>query len=213
MSEGAVSHGVSKLKELLFDTEAERLEGLARRVDALNAQTQDTRRALSERQAYEEGARAELARRIDAVFERAGSNEQLTRSVADVLDNAFQRAETERHDALANAVAPVVVKTIKTEILNSRDDLVEALYPMTGQMVKAYVASAMKDLVNQVNRRLEHNPLMLRIKSLTTGRSMAELAIAESQRLEVDELLLIRRGTGNWWHAGRSARTATTITS
>lgn len=196
MSEGAMSHGVSKLKELLFDTEAERLDGLSRRLDALSAQTQDTRRALSERQAYEEGARAELARRIDAVFERAGSDERLTRSVADVLDNAFQRAETERHDALANAVAPVVVKTIKTEIFNSRDDLVEVLYPMTGQMVKAYVASAMKDLVNQVNRRLEQNPLMLRIKSLTTGRSMAELAIAESQRLEVDELLLIRRGTG-----------------
>lgn len=196
MSEGAMSHGVSKLKELLFDTEAERLDGLAQRLEALSTQTQDTRRALSERQAYEEGARAELARRIDAVFERAGSNERLARSVANVLDNAFQRAETERHDALTNAVAPVVVKTIKTEIFNSRDDLVEALYPMTGQMVKAYVASAMKDLVNQVNRRLEQNPLMLRIKSLTTGRSMAELAIAESQRLAVDELLLIRRGTG-----------------
>lgn len=196
MAEGAMSHGVTKLKELLFDSEAERLADLAARIDALTSQNKDLRDALRDRQAFEEGARAELARRIDSVFDRAGSNENLTRSVADILDNAFERAEADRHDALSTAVAPVVVKTVKTEILNSQDTLVEALYPMTGQMVKAYVASAMKDLINEVNRRLETNPVMLRLKSLTTGRSMAELALAESQRLQVEELLLIRRGTG-----------------
>ena len=137
-----------------------------------------------------------VQRRIDAVFERAGTTDSFSRSVADVLDGAIVRAETERHEALETSLAPVVVKTVKTEIVNSQDALVEALYPMTGQMVKAYVASAMRDLVKQVNRRLESNRLMLRIKSLTSGRSMAELALAESQRVEVEDLLLIRRGTG-----------------
>jgi outer membrane protein OmpA-like peptidoglycan-associated protein len=67
---------------------------------------------------------------------------------------------------------------------------------MTGRMVKAYVASAMKDLADQINRRLEQNALMLRIRSLTTGRSMAELAMAGAQPLKVEEVFLIRRGSG-----------------
>ena len=164
MSASVTSQGVSKLKELLFEGDAERL--------------------------------ADLSRRIDIVHERAGSADRFSHSVSEVLDKAIERAEREHPDELKTALAPVVVQTVKAEILNSQDALVQALYPMTGQMVKAYVASAMKDLVNQINRRLESNALMLRIKSITTGNSMAELALAESQRLVVEELLLIRRGTG-----------------
>ncbi len=196
MAGNITSQGVTKLKELLFDSEAERLADLARRLDALGNAHEELRNAIADRKAYEEGARAELARRLDAVYDRAGSADRFSLAVSDVLDDAIIRTERERHSELQTALAPVVVKTVKTEIVNSQDALVEALYPMTGQMVKAYVASAMKDLVNQVNRRLESNAFMLRLKSLTTGRSMAELALAESQRLEVEELLLIRRSTG-----------------
>lgn len=196
MSGGTASHDVSKLKELLFDSEVERLADLSRRLEALGMGQDELRALLAERKAYEEGARAELSRRLDAVHDRAGSDEKLTRSVAGVLDRAIERAEAEHHDQMREALAPIMVKTVKTEIMNSQDALVEALYPMTGQMVKAYVASAMKDLINQVNRRLESNPLMLRLKSLTTGRSMAELALAESQKLKVEDLLLVRRGNG-----------------
>ncbi|MEQ1614343.1 MAG: OmpA family protein, partial [Hyphomicrobiaceae bacterium] len=39
-------------------------------------------------------------------------------------------------------------------------------------------------------------PVMLRLRSLTTGRTVAELALAETQRLEVVELFLVRRGSG-----------------
>lgn len=196
MSQNITSQGVTKLKELLFDSEAEHLADLSRRLDVLGNAHEKLRNELTERKSYEENARAEISRRIDGIHERAGSTDSFSRSVSEVLEDAIEHAERERHDALQDALAPVVVTTVKTEILNSQDALVQALYPMTGQMVKAYVASAMKDLVNQVNRRLESNALMLRIKSLTTGRSMAELALAESQRLDVEELLLIRRSTG-----------------
>ncbi len=133
---------------------------------------------------------------LQELFERLGTKERLETSVAEVIDGALRKAEVERHDDLAQALAPVVVKTVKTEIRNSKDELVEALYPMTGRMVKAYIASAMKDLANDINRRLGSNPFMLRLRSLSTGRSMAELAIADTQRLEIEELYLIRRATG-----------------
>ena len=130
------------------------------------------------------------------LIDRVGTKERLESSVAEVIDGALHKAEVERHDELAQALAPVVVKTVKTEIRNSKDELVEALYPMTGRMVKAYIASAMKDLANDINRRLESNPMMLRLRSLSTGMSMAELAMADAQRLEIEELYLIRRATG-----------------
>ena len=173
-----MSDNVTRLKELLFDNEAEALADLSRRLELL------------------QNDRVEANRRFDAVFKRAGTDERLQKSVAHIIDGALRDAEVEKHDELADAVAPVVVTTVKTEIRNSRDDIAEALYPMTGRMVKAYVASAMKDLVETLNRKLDNNAVMLRMRALSTGRPVSELLLADSQRVEVDELFLIRRGTG-----------------
>lgn len=140
--------------------------------------------------------RQELANRIEAVFERAGTEERFRGAVARVLDTALHEAETERHHELSEAVAPLIVRTIRTEILNSRDEMVEALYPITGRMVKAYVASAIRDLAAQINRSVDSNPLMLRLRSVVSGKSIAELALADSAGLQLDGLYLIRRGTG-----------------
>ena len=144
----------------------------------------------------ESDAIATLSRRIDDVFDRAGTAERFQASVATVLDGALRDAEVARHHELSSAIAPLIVRTVKTEIHNSTDDLVEALYPATGRMVKAYVASAIKDLTDEINRRLEANPIMLRLNALLSGRSVGELAIAQSQRLKVEDVLLIRRATG-----------------
>lgn len=180
-----MAQSVDRLKELLFDTEARALDTLAQRVEGIEHLTLDERRL-----------REEISHKIDDVFNRAGTAERFEVSVAGVLDGALRRAEVDRHTELASAMAPLVVRTVKTEIRNSRDELVEALYPMTGRMVQAYVASAMKDIANDINRRLEQNPVMLRLRSLAAGKSVAEIAIADSQRLVVEELYLIRRGSG-----------------
>lgn len=144
----------------------------------------------------ESEAIAALTKRIESVFERAGTTDRFQASVARVLDGALRDAEVERHDQVASAIAPLIVKTVKTEIHNSTDDLVEALYPATGRMVKAYVASAIKDLTEEINRKLAANPFMLRLNALLTGRSVGELALADSQRLKVEDVFLIRRATG-----------------
>jgi outer membrane protein OmpA-like peptidoglycan-associated protein len=144
----------------------------------------------------ENEAIATLSGRIDAVFDRAGTTERFQASVVAVLDGALRDAEVARHAEVAAAIAPLIVKTVKTEIHNSQDELVEVLYPATGRMVKAYVASAIKDLTDQINRRLTANPIMLRLNALTSGRSVGELAIADSQKLVVDDVFLIKRSTG-----------------
>ena len=159
-----MAHDVSRLKELLFESES---------------------RTLSD-----------LSRRMDAVFERAGSRERFTASVASVLDTALRQAEVEHHAEVAQAIAPLIVKTIKTEIRGSQDELAEALYPSMGRMVRSYVVSAFRDLTDEINRRFEANRFMLRVRSLLTGRPIAELALAAGRRQEVEEIYLIRRGSG-----------------
>lgn len=153
---------------------------------------------------------ADLSRRMDDVYERAGTTDRFTTSVASVLDDALRRAEVDRHAEVSHAIAPLIVQTIKTEIRGSQDELAEALYPSLGRMVKAYVVSAIRDLMDEINRRLESNVFMLRLRSLLTGRPVAELAFAEGQRLRVEEIYLIGRGTGGLighWPPGEPAST------
>lgn len=194
-----MAQSVDKLKELLFDNEARALVDLTERVDGIERAAHGEkleRENICLRIDGEKRLREEIGARIDGVFDRAGTTDRFEISVADVLDKALRRAEVDRHTELASAIAPLVVRTVKTEIRNSRDELVEVLYPMTGRMVQAYVASAMKDLNRDINRKLEQNPVMLRLRSLASGKSVAEMAIAESQRLVIEELYLIRRGSG-----------------
>ena len=147
---------------------------------------------------FDREARAitDLTARMDAVFERTGSQERFAASVASVLDEALARAEVEKHAQVAGAIAPLVVSTIRTEIRNSQDELAEALYPAMGRMVKDYVVSAFRDLADEINRRLEQNRFMLRARSLLTGRSVAELAMAHAPPPKVEDIYLVRRGSG-----------------
>ncbi|HEY7670188.1 MAG TPA: OmpA family protein [Hyphomicrobium sp.] len=150
---------------------------------------------------------SDLTHRMDIVFERAGTKERFTASVAAVLDEALAQAEIDRHAEVAHAIAPLIVQTIKAEIRGSQDELAEALYPSLGRMVAAYVVSAIRDLMDEINRRLESNAFMLRLRSILTGRPVAELAFVEGQRLRVEEIYLIKRGLGQLighWPPGNS---------
>lgn len=180
-----MSHPVDRLKELLFDTETRTLDEVQKR---LSKSETDLLSHTRERQQF--------ADRLDAVFARAGTEERFRLAVANVLDHALRHAEAERHAELSEAVAPLIVRTIRTEIHNSRDELVDALYPITGRMVKAYVASAIADLAREINRRVDRNPFMLRLRSLTSGKSVADLALADAGSMQLEEIYLIRRGTG-----------------
>ncbi|MBS0241669.1 MAG: OmpA family protein [Proteobacteria bacterium] len=150
-----------------------------------------------------------LAERIAELQKRAGSDEQFRKSVARVLEEAIREAEAVNHRNLADAMSPMVVRTLRTEIASKdmQDQIAGTMYPRVGEMVSRYVASAFRDMMASINRRLEakfkQNRLALWLRSLTTGRSMAELALADTQRLEVSEIYLVKRGSGALVHHWR----------
>lgn len=185
-----MSQSVTRLKELLFDSESRQLGDLQRELEALARRQHEHLTDLSTRQTA-------ITERADAAFERAGSDERLLKSVAAILDGALREAEVNRHEQLSRAIAPLVVKSIKYELKNSQAEMVDALYPITGRLVKQYVRAAMNDLMTDINRRLGGGRLSeLEAQAKAQGVTVAELIFAEAQALKIDELFLVRRGSG-----------------
>ena len=165
---GGEASEFERLKALLFSPEADRLSAAEARIRDLQAWVGD-------------------APRLEA-------------ATTQILIEAFHRAEVARHRELAAAVAPVVVAAIRSEIHNSRDLMVEALYPITGRMVAAAVANAFRELLEAINQRLDAllstNRWRLRLRSIVTGRSVAEIALNEARAGSFARILLLERGSG-----------------
>lgn len=201
-----MAEGVERLKQLLFQKESATLADLEQRIALVAEAEQQARSQLAEGLAQLENIRrvgergrelqSQLEQRLASLNARTGTPQALRASVAEIIDEAIVDARETKQADLSRALAPMLVKTIKAELKNNQAEMVEALYPITGQLVKAYVASAMRDLTNRMNRGLQSNGFMLRLRSMFSGYSTTELRLAETQRLEVEELYLIRRGSG-----------------
>lgn len=195
-----MADSVSRLKELLFQQEAASLADMARRIEDLASVERQARAELAETGRQVEGRIAQSVRELDArlaeLNKRTGTPEALRSSVAEVIDDVIIEARQKKQEDLSRALAPMMIKTIKAELKNNQAEMVEALYPITGQLVKSYVASAMKELRNKMNRGLQDHPVMLRFRSLFSRYTAAELALGDSEHLNVEELYLIRRGSG-----------------
>ncbi|PPD45900.1 MAG: hypothetical protein CTY15_03355 [Methylocystis sp.] len=121
-------------------------------------------------------------------------------SDGDALVGALKRAEETRPRELTGALAPSVVSIIRSEIKNSKEMLIEALYPIMGRLVTAAVAGAFRDLVESLNARIDAmmsaNSWRLRMRAMATGRTLAEVALAEAEAGNLKRALLLERGSG-----------------
>lgn len=161
-------NALGELRALLFGAES-------RRLDALDAEL----RAL---------AASRLAK------------DDLRQATAAVIADALREAEVRDHRALANALAPLVVAAIRAEIRNSREEMVEALYPLVGRLVSAAVADGLRRVTETIAERVDQlvsaRRWRWRFTALMTGRSVGEVALAESQRARVTRVLCLERGSG-----------------
>ena len=141
-----------------------------------------------------------LQDRTEALAARVGDNARFEQATAEVLAGALRRAEVANHRELSQAMAPLVIAAIRSEIVNSRDLMVEALYPITGRLVSAAVAAAFRDLVSNINARLDRllstQIWRLRLRALLTGRPMSEILLEAAQRPQVRLMLAMERDSG-----------------
>ena len=138
--------------------------------------------------------------RLDRLEARYGDDDALTISLVPIIADVLRDAGVKDYRRLADALAPIVLQSIKTEIHNSRDMMVDALYPITGRLVAAAVRNAFKDLVDQLNDKLDKSLSVDRwrakIKAKVSGRSEAEILLSEGAAFEIVDLFLINRQSG-----------------
>jgi outer membrane protein OmpA-like peptidoglycan-associated protein len=174
-----------KLKALLVGDVAERLESVEVKAEALHDATQRL------------DAIEAATKRVDAFI---GAPSRLETATAEILAGALRKAEVAGHGELARSLAPLVIAAIRTEIKNSKDMMVEALYPITGRLVTAAVANAFRNLVEELNGRIDAmvsaDVWRLRLRALATGRTMAEVALADADAGSLKRALLLERGSG-----------------
>lgn len=141
-----------------------------------------------------------LRRALALLDARVGDDARFRDTMTRELVAAFRAAEANQHRELAEALSPLVLAGIRREIIQSQDLMVEALYPITGRLVSTAVARAFQNLVADINARLEAavSPLnwRRRIKSLVTGRPLAEIILSEAIGFRLERLLLMDRTTG-----------------
>lgn len=142
----------------------------------------------------------DVAGRLEQIHDRVGDRKRLENATAEILIEALQQTEVKRHRELAATLAPLVVSAIRTEIKNSKEMMIEALYPITGRLVTAAVANAFRELVEDLNRRIDAlvstHRWRLRMRAVVSGRSMAEVALAEADAGRLRRALLLERGSG-----------------
>ena len=183
-----MTQGVERLKELLFESESQTLSDLDRRVeDALSRLI-----TLEEVRNADNIQLQEANQLIGQLLDKVGAYEK-TDNVASFINDALQEAGEQNREGIAQSLAQLSVKTIESEPRKNLSKLADIFYPITGRMVKLYVANAAKRFADKLNRLLECNFLMLRIRSAISGKSVAELSIIESQHLQVEEIFLLQR--------------------
>ena len=136
-----------------------------------------------------------LSLKVDGLDKYVGTAPHLEIATAEIIARALRRAEVERHRELANALSPLVVSSIRSEIRNSRDAMVEALYPITGRLVAAAVAAAFRDLNARIDRLTSLEGSKLRLRALLAGKPVRELALAQT-RARLTRVLFLERGSG-----------------
>lgn len=204
---------VTRLKELLFDEESRALTTLDERLRSAHERVTKSERAidalvdevcrLDQRMHTSDGT---LRSRLTELAQRVDSEPVFESRVGAVLHRSLASAEKERHRELSDAMAPMVQRIFRAELRAKtiQDELTTAIYPKLGEMVRRYVSSAMRDMMEAINRRLEsgltHNAFVLKLRSIATGRSMAELALSATPTFTVEELYLVREGSGELIH-------------
>ncbi|MBB4196358.1 hypothetical protein CCR94_13495 [Rhodoblastus sphagnicola] len=141
-----------------------------------------------------------LQRQCEVFAQRIGDDARFEDATAHVIAGALRKAEITRHRELAASIAPVVVASIRSEIVNSRDVMVDALYPITGRLVAAAVANAFRELAESLERRIDSlmssDLWKLRLRAALTRRPLSEVLLEAARRPQLVRLLALERDTG-----------------
>ncbi|MHA1537612.1 MAG: hypothetical protein ACTSUD_08655 [Alphaproteobacteria bacterium] len=120
----------------------------------MQARTQDNLKTLLMGSELKELER--LRRRQQQLWDRVGGEAAIRKTIRKQIVEILREADVKEHDRLASVLAPVVLSSMREEIMNSTDLMVDALYPITGRLVSAAVRDAFQKLLQRIEQQLEN---------------------------------------------------------
>lgn len=158
----------------------------------------DLRRRIAELEVDEEEMQAEEVSRVLPEAIRLHTQPHDAPDDADASDADASQAA--RSDALADALAPTVERTLHVSVERNPQPLVDAIFPIIGPAIRRSVSEAMNSLVANVNQTLDRGfslkGLRWRIESWRTGTSFADVVLRHTLLFRVEQIFLIDRETG-----------------
>jgi len=143
---------------------------------------------------------SDLQNRIKVIENFIGDDDKLRKALQDQLIPAVDKIQSDSPKELSKALSPTIVSAMQREIVNSKEVFVEALYPITGRLVSSAVSNAFRNLLENINARLDSllspQAFKLRIQSIFSKHSYAELVLAHLQMGQLQKLLIVDRYSG-----------------
>ena len=159
---------IDRLKGLLFGAEADRLDEIARRLDALDGRV-GTPQAM-------QTATAEI---LVGAFRRAEKerHRDLARALAPLVVASIRSEIANSKDMMVEALYPITGRLVSAAVAQAFRDLVDGLN-------------------ERIDSLLSTQSWRLRLKAMATGRTVSEVALAEAQRAELQRILFLERHSG-----------------
>ena len=159
---------IDRLKGLLFGAEADRLDDIARRLDALDGRV-GTPQAM-------QTATAEI---LVGAFKRAEKerHRDLARALAPLVVASIRSEIANSKDMMVEALYPITGRLVSAAVAQAFRDLVDGLN-------------------ERIDSLLSTQSWRLRFKAMATGRTVSEVALAEAQHAELQRILFLERHSG-----------------
>ncbi len=125
------------------------------------------------------------------------SKEQDVERIVDDLPKALKESSQED---LSETLAPVVDKAIGKSIQENPTRITNIIFPIMGPAVRKAVSAALADMVQSLNTLLEQSlsfgSLRWRIKAWRSGTPYAQYVLLQTIKFRVEQVLLVHKETG-----------------
>lgn len=153
------------------------------------------REALARQETAAECAVSKLEDRLEDA-ELRWDETRLREAISPVIAAAIRDAGRVQPEAVARAVAPHIVGTVRTEIKNSEEAIIDVLHPRLGRLIRRGISSAVSDLQRQVDSALPFDRWMASITSRLSGASALGVLLKDAEPFIIHEAFLIERRSG-----------------
>ncbi len=137
-----------------------------------------------------------IQKKIELLEETLNKQNELSKKIEPIIDEKLEEFVA----GIPKTMGPIITETLKEEIKNSHNAVVEALFPIMGKMIKKYIQHEIRMLSEQINSKINKTfsfeNLKRRFKARFSGVSEGELALQESLRPKIEQLMVIEKGSG-----------------